>query len=186
MPQIAMGKHPHSFSLCPSNSGDEQVSLDCCGVDRCGVFIKLLSIFKSTISTHFPDPKTGLCHRTGQTSTERIAGTPREIDAPNCLGLVLFWFRTQGSPVRQVVPMTFGLTASFMRRWLKFHDLFFFLMCCRTILLQKLKSNWQTRLSNTHQPQVCHELTHHLTSLAPHFWLRGPKLAPSKQQLNCP
>eukprot|EP00536_Pseudo-nitzschia_multiseries_P000549 jgi/Psemu1/1239/gm1.1239_g len=47
------------------------------------------------------------------------SGRKREANATCCLGLVLHWFRTQGSVARSM-SMAFGLTSTVMYKWLKF------------------------------------------------------------------
>ena len=117
-PRIAIKKHPCSSFLHLFNGGNDQALLNCCGVDH-AIFKDLLEIFEPVFDDHLPDKKTGLCRKVKRTSTGKVAGRPREIDATGCLGLVLFWFRTRGSAAR-VVPMAFGLTATVLHKWLKF------------------------------------------------------------------
>ena len=92
-PRIAMRKCPHSSFICLSNSGNNQASLNCCGMDH-KIFNNLLEIFEPMFNTHIPDSKTGVCCKLKTTAAGKTTGQPREIDATGCLGLVLFWFRT--------------------------------------------------------------------------------------------
>ena len=117
-PRIAIRYYRESSFYYLFKSGNDQALLNCCAVDHTA-FRKLLEIFQPVYDRHTIDERTNRIRKRCFTRAGVPKGRKRHIDATGCLGLVLYWFRTQGSVARATV-MAFGLTATPTYKWLKF------------------------------------------------------------------
>lgn len=111
-------------------SGNDQALITATGFDH-ETFRWMLPDFEEIYLNYTPNSRTGLIER-------KMAhrGRPRHLDAAACLGLTLFWTRSQGAEYS--LAMHFGITATPCSVWIRFG---------RRILVQILRNKREASVS---------------------------------------
>ena len=117
-PWISLKQYAESPFSFLFNSGNDQALLNCCAVDL-RVFCNLLHLFKPIYNRYTVNKNTGRIGPVVLTKHGEPKGRRRELDAIDCLVLVLYWFQTWGS-LAWAMSLAFGLTAPPMYKWLRF------------------------------------------------------------------
>jgi hypothetical protein len=136
IPRCALGPYNKSPFHYLFNSGNDQALLNATATDH-RVFRQLLSLFKPWYDRYMFDEDTGVTRLIKLSSNGKPKGRPRQLDAVGCLGLVLFWYRSNGSCAR-AMSMAFGTTSTPLYKWLKFG---------RRVLLSALQHVPQAKVS---------------------------------------
>ena len=110
-------------------SGNDQALINATGHDHQS-FRRLLELFSSYYTYWTWDEKTRQIRRKKLDLTGYSCGRPRNMSAVGCLGLVLMWYRTQGSCAR-ILSMLFGQTSTCLYKWLKFGRRILLHVLCR-------------------------------------------------------
>ena len=119
-------------------SGNDQALITATGFDH-ETFRWMLPDFEEIYLNYTPNSRTGLIER-------KMAhrGRPRHLDAAACLGLTLFWTRSQGAEYS--LAMHFGITATPCSVWIRFG---------RRILVQILRNKREASVSIPTEAEIC-------------------------------
>ena len=118
-------------------SGNDQALITATGFDH-ATFRWMLPDFEEVYLNYTPNPRTGMVER----KTSR-RGRPRLLDAAACLGLALFWTRSQGAEYG--LAMHFGITATPCSVWIRFG---------RRIIVEILRGKEEAAVSIPTEEQV--------------------------------